>query len=448
MASTFLLQKILILLIVWSPCPSTSFHTSGWITQKQHRCLQKDSWFVLESQQVSTVESDRQQQGEETTAPSKGALSMSVDELAEVLGGKGRALLAWDCYSIGIDPAIFFGDPTFENADEIRSLLPTQRRTQTLGKDALSKLSSLYKNNGGQVEGGVASLSHISRASDDTTKLLLKLQDGLEVETVIIPWNGVRSTLCISSQVGCRQGCTFCATGRMGRLRSLSSDEILSQMFFARKICRLENLPEITNIVFMGMGEPADNAENVIQACKILTSRESFQLSASKVTVSTVAPDPSVFSKLSEASCVLAWSVHAARDDLRKRLVPTTKYTMDELRAGLIQALLDRPANFKRTAMIEVALMSNVNDSLQEADELADFCRPIIEQVPGSKLIVNLIPFNDIGQEVYKKPTNEAVESFQQRLWHQGIYAHVRATRGDDESAACGQLATKKKKNQ
>lgn len=374
-----------------------------------------------------------------------GALSMNVAQLAGVMGGLGRAKLVWDCYSIGIDPALFFapvitlGHDDFET---IHNLLPTSRKKQRLGADALNKLAGLYPGTG-RIEGGVASLSYISQSRDSTTKMLLKLADGLEVETVIIPWNGTRSTLCISSQVGCRQGCRFCATGRMGKLRDLTSDEILAQMFFARKICRLYDLPDVTNIVFMGMGEPADNADNVARAAEILTTRELFQLSATKVTVSTVAPSPDAFAQFAHAPCVLAWSVHAANDKLRRQLVPTTKYPMSELRQGLIDALNERSPNF-RTTMLEVALMKDVNDSLDCADELADFCRVITDSVEGCKLVVNLIPFNDIGHELYEKPDHDAVVAFQKRLWSQGVYAHIRQTRGDDESAACGQLATKR----
>jgi 23S rRNA (adenine2503-C2)-methyltransferase len=366
---------------------------------------------------------------------------MGLDELAVALGGMGRARLAWDCYSIGIDPQIYYAG---ETDPEIQQLLPSCRRTQAMGKEALERLAGLYEA-GGRVEGGVASLSHISTSSDLTTKLLLKLADGMEVETVIIPWRGSRSTLCISSQVGCRQGCTFCATGRMGRLRSLTCDEILAQMFFARKICRIHELPPISNVVFMGMGEPADNVDAVIRATEILTSRELFQLSRTKVTVSTVAPSPDAFLQLGKAPCVLAFSVHAANDALRKKLVPTTKYPMTELRQGMIDSLLARPLN-DRTAMWEVALIAGVNDSMEAAVELADFARVLVDEVPGSKLVVNLIPFNDIGHHLYQKPTREAVVAFQQRLWSHGIYAHIRTTRGDDESAACGQLATAKRK--
>lgn len=134
---------------------------------------------------------------------------MPVDELAAALGGMGRARLVWDCYSIGVDPALFFGTIIRLGRDDfetIYNLLPSSRRSQRLGKDALQKLAALYQESGGRIEGGVASLSHISQSRDSTTKLLLRMTDGLEVETVIIPWKGVRSTLCISSQVGCKQG--------------------------------------------------------------------------------------------------------------------------------------------------------------------------------------------------------------------------------------------------
>ncbi len=291
-----------------------------------------------------------------------------------------------------------------------------------------------------------------------------------------------RTTVCISSQVGCRQGCTFCATGKMGKLRSLTTDEILVQMFFAQKVVRLSNtgnkeqllssvvdetatgggsgdgddakrriavtpLPPITNVVFMGMGEPADNALSVRGAINILTRNELFHLSATRVTVSTVAPTPKAFYEFQDCRCVLAWSVHAVRDDLRKMLVPTTKYSMVELRQGFIDTLKQRSL---RTAMIEIALIDEVNDSMREADELADFVGEITSQVPGCNIVCNLIPYNDIGgggtvSSLFRKPSMERVMAFQKRLQELGVYAHVRGTRGDDESAACGQLATSRK---
>jgi radical SAM superfamily enzyme YgiQ (UPF0313 family) len=185
-----------------------------------------------------------------------GALSRTVVELAPELGnGLGRARLAWDCYRIGVDPAT---ETTWDTA--ITKFLPSGRRTQRLGVRAQQQLAQLHQRTCGgaaidRVDGGVAKLVHQQSALDGTTKLLLELHDKTMVETVIIPWNDNRSTLCISSQVGCRQGCTFCATGKMGKVRSLSTDEILAQMFFARKLCRLhpEILPPVTNVVFMGM---------------------------------------------------------------------------------------------------------------------------------------------------------------------------------------------------
>ena len=196
---------------------------------------------------------------------------------------------------------------------------------------------------------------------------------------------------------------------------------------------------------YIPLGEPSDNAKNVVQATKILTTRSLFQISASKVLISTVAPTPDSFMELAKAPCVLAWSVHAVNDDLRKKLVPTTKYSMVELRQGLIDALLSRPMN-TRTCMLEVALMKGVNDRLEHADELAEFTQVILDQVPGVKPHINLIPFNDIGKHsLYDRPTSGDVAAFQKRLQSKGLYVHVRTTRGDDKTAACGQLATSKK---
>mmetsp|Transcript_460 Transcript_460/g.714 ORF Transcript_460/g.714 Transcript_460/m.714 type:complete len:487 (-) Transcript_460:2755-4215(-) len=432
-----------------------------------------------EKEQKSALLDDK----EECEREKIGAISMNVDQLAIELEGRGRARLVWDYYRIGVDPLVYFrhGDhntctnsgnnepsmsittaspDTLQNflkhmegseegddeKEKIRNLLPTCRKTQGLGVNALKKLEALYEHGG--LEGRTATLSFVSTSSDGTTKLLIKLADGLEVETVIIPWHDKGwSTVCISSQVGCRQGCTFCATGRMGKLRSLTSDEILAQFYFALKICRLSssNIPPLSNVVFMGMGEPADNAEAVCRATEILTDVDLFHMGQSKVTVSTVAPSPNAFASFKDAPCVLAWSVHAANDELRKKLVPTTKYTMHELRKGLIDTLLYKPKRL-RAIMLEVALIKDINVHPEAAEELAEFAKVIIDSVPGAKLVVNLIPFNDIGHPTYRKPSDEDVKVFQNILWERSIFTHIRTTRGDDESAACGQLATKKEK--
>lgn len=174
-----------------------------------------------------------------TSIEKKGAISMQMDELSQALGGEEKAQIVWDLYSIGIDPADYFGTINlgYDDYESIFSMLPSERRTQKLDPETLSKLAALYPE-GGKVEGGVAKLSYISSASDSTTKILLTLADGLQIETVIIPWKGQLSTLYVSTQVECRQG----------KIRNLTSAEILSQLFFAKKLCRLEGLPEITNI--------------------------------------------------------------------------------------------------------------------------------------------------------------------------------------------------------
>ena len=196
---------------------------------------------------------------------------------------------------------------------------------------------------------------------------------------------------------------------------------------------------------FWGMGEPSDNAIAVRTAIDIMTRNDLFQLSASRVTVSTVAPTPQAFEQFGNSKCVLAWSVHAANDTLRRRLVPTTKHSMVELRQGLIHTLQHRSY---RTVMIEVTLIHNINDSIIEANEMAEFLLHITNSVPGSKLACNLIPYNDIGSMMsgYSKPPLERIIAYQNRLQEYGIQAHVRGTRGDDEMAACGQLVTNRAK--
>ena len=421
---------------------------------------------------------------------SRSPLSMTVDELATALGGRGRALAAWDMYRIGVDPLTYYADATAEHVDvdaavyqvvaegagpqwselmmgdednkapstkreSISSLLPGKRRNEGLGKGALQLLANLHTKASssttisGGIEETIGRLSHISTSNDGTTKLLIRMaSDGLEVETVIIPWydrEKPRSTLCVSSQVGCAQGCTFCATGRMGRLRSLTSDEILAQVWYARKVCRVMGIPSVDNIVFMGMGEPADNADAVVIAAEALADRQRYEMAQSRITISTVAPNPEAFATLGKAPAALAWSVHASQDALRKKLVPTTKYSMEDLRLGFVEALQARSKKL-RTTMLEIALIDGVNDGMEEADHLADFALRICEDVPGAKVVVNLIPYNSIDHPTYRKPTEEAVSAFQKRLMEKGVMVYVRTTRGDDESAACGQLATKKKK--
>lgn len=425
---------------------------------------------------------------EKSTQPTSSALSMNLDELTRELRGRGKAQLSWDCFRVGVDP-FHFHNPAFpehelDNAlrgllnhndyplctrKDIQQHLSSRRESQTMGSKALKALSLYCYPSSLGIESSIATLSQITRSNDGTTKLLIKLVNtDFYIESVIIPNPGWgKSTLCISSQVGCAQGCVFCATGKMGRLASLTPDQILVQLYYANKVCRVinssnsnssnsdgtpgsdksQNLPQIDNVVFMGMGDAADNVESVKKAVEVMTDRSCFALAPSKITISTVGPSPDVFDKLAQADAVLAWSVHAVRDDLRKKLVPTTKYTMEELRDGVVHALVNRSKRL-RALMLEIALMDGLNDGVQEAEELADFCIDLTSRVEGMKLMVNLIPFNDIGYEQYRRSSDANVAAFQKVLVDKGVKTYVRTTRGDDESAACGQLATKKRKKQ
>lgn len=330
-----------------------------------------------------------------------------------------------------------------------RQQIKNEFASRCVGNPLGTRTLRMIRDKFGSIENNVATLSKLTICNDGTAKLLLKLHyDGLEVEAVIIPWdNRNKSTLCISSQVGCRQACTFCLTGRMGKLRSLSTSEILSQVYWASKICRVYDMYPLDNAVFMGMGEPADNVKSVTEAAISLTDRKMFQLAPRRVTISTIAPSPNAFEMLGRSNVTLAWSVHASDDELRRQLVPTTSHPMTELRDALIRTLQGRSKRL-RHMMIEVTLLDEINDSTREARHLAKFCEPLLTQVDGIKLIVNLIPWNDIGATFgpalhYRQPSMERVLAFQKVLADCGILCYVRTTRGDDKNAACGMLATK-----
>jgi len=422
-----------------------------------------------------------------------GPLSSTFTELSDEMGGSGRAAVIWDCLRAGIDPNLYYrNDSGIDSSDKaiVESWLEAmsadfdandisltkndllgKRKDQGLGADALSRLQKLMKQCRSSaacaddsvtesihtIENSIGSISHIKVSADGTTKLLLRLARGYEVESVIIPWlDKGFSTVCVSSQVGCAQACRFCATGKMGKMADLTAEEILCQIYFANKVCRIVSsiaaagdsattLPPCDNVVLMGMGEPADNAVAVVRAVSTMADRRMFSLAQSKITVSTVAPNPSAFTTLGSSPAALAWSVHAVDDSLRKELVPTTKFSMEELKDGLVEALKSRSKKLRRT-MLEVALIDSVNDSEKDAKLLISLAQSIMADVEGSKVVVNLIPFNDIGHPTYRTPSMEKVLGFQKIITDGGVLCYVRTTRGDEENAACGQLATSRSK--
>jgi len=342
-----------------------------------------------------------------------------VEELGRLLGGTGKAKLVWDSLRDGLSPW-----------DNEEGVTPKAR----------ALLASHFE--------GIPGVSLETVAGDGTTKMLVDLCDGLQVESVVIPNRGKpsaqgplkpRTTLCVSSQVGCNRACDFCATGKMGFIRQLTAHEILAQVYHGLRVVREQGLPELHNVVFMGMGEPLNNPLNVMQAATILTNDQCFGLARSKVTVSTVGPSPAAIRAAGTIPAMLAWSVHAADDDLRRRLVPTTAHTMVELRDTFHKVLSARTRQLS-VFMVAVTLIEGLNDGLEQADALVELLRPLKEVTKG--LVVDLIPYNDIGEGGFVRAGADNVDAFQRRVRDAGFSCFVRVTRGDDELAACGQLAT------
>lgn len=268
------------------------------------------------------------------------------------------------------------------------------------------------------------------QASDDgTCKWLLRVDAGNSVETVLIPEPG-RNTLCISSQVGCALDCTFCATAQQGFNRNLSSAEILGQLWLARE---LRPELEISNVVFMGMGEPLVNFDNVVRAINVMLDDCAYGLSKRRVTLSTSGVVPALY-RLREACDVsLAVSLHAPTDELRDILVPLNrKYPIRELMAACRHYLAGQTA--RRRITWEYVMIDGLNDGDQQARQLVR----LIGNIPSK---VNLIPFNPFPNTSYRRSPQPRIDRFRDLLLQAGITTITRRTRGEDIAAACGQLA-------
>jgi len=270
-----------------------------------------------------------------------------------------------------------------------------------------------------------------SHADDaQTVKTLWRLDDGGLIESVLMHYPD-RSTLCVSSQVGCAMGCSFCATGQAGFTRHLTTGEIVEQVARARAASQATNR-RLSNVVFMGMGEPLANEPNLWPA--IETIHHEYELSARHITVSTVGMIPGI-RLLAERPLpvTLAVSLHAADDATRSRLVPiNSRYPI----ADLMDACKFYLAKRRRRISFEWALIAGVNDTREQAEALADLCRqlrPIAH--------VNLIPLNDTPGYPVRGSARSVVDAFRAILEGRGVSATVRRTRGDDIAAACGQLA-------
>jgi len=262
---------------------------------------------------------------------------------------------------------------------------------------------------------------------DGTEKFLFKLADGRFIETVHIP-SARRGTVCVSTQVGCKFGCAFCASGFSGFDRNLAASEIVSQVLFLRHDLGLH----VSHVVFMGMGEPLDNFDQVGRAVRILNSPRGAAIAARRITISTCGVLPGIERLKSLGLQVeLSVSLHAAKDELRNRLVPINRtYPLSRLTA----ALKDFSRETGRKVTLEYVLVSGVNDSLEAADRLAGLAGRVQAKV-------SLIPFSDVGVKGFKASAPEAVEAFRQRLENKRVAVTVRRSKGGDIGAACGQLA-------
>lgn len=273
----------------------------------------------------------------------------------------------------------------------------------------------------------------MQRSSDGTVKNAVRLHDGLIVESVLIP-TPTRTTACVSSQVGCSLDCKFCATARLKRMRNLNPDEIYDQVVAIDNESRLYFNRPLSNIVFMGMGEPLMNYNNVIKSIDKITSPEGLGMSPKRITVSTSGV-PKMIKKMADDNVKfnLAVSLHSAIDEVRTSIMPFNKtFPLNDLR----EALEYWYAKTKRKISYEYVVWKGINDTQKDIDAFVKFCK----YVPCK---VNIIEYNPIDDGDFKQATNEALEHYINTLEKNRIVVNVRRSRGKDIDAACGQLANK-----
>lgn len=260
-------------------------------------------------------------------------------------------------------------------------------------------------------------------APDGTKKFLIELDDGKLVESVLI-FHKRTVCACLSSQVGCAMKCSFCATGKMGFKRNLSADEIIGQFDL------MDDVARITNVVFMGMGEPLHNYDNVVESINVLRSKG---LSWKKITLSTVGLPDKIVRLGKDTQCRLALSLHAPNDELRSKLVPVnTRFKIQEV----LDACKEYPSHRHNPVMVEYVLLAGVNDRPEHARQLAG----LLKQLKFCD--VNLIPYNPVSGIEYGRPTGDSASAFKQILVEAGFKTIIRTTKGIEEKMACGMLAT------
>ena len=270
-------------------------------------------------------------------------------------------------------------------------------------------------------------------SNDGTRRYLVRDADGELAETVFIPEEH-RNTICVSSQVGCALACTFCLTGQLGLTRNLSAGEIVTQALIAQRDNLTSETRDSFNIVLMGMGEPLHNYDNVMKALRILHDEHGLNMSMSRITLSTAGMLPAIERLANEPMIPnLAISLTGATNEKRDQLMPINrKYPIERL----IEAVRNFPFKHRQRVTFEYVLLQGVTDSPQDAMNL-------VKLLKGLRAKVNLIPLNEAEELPYRRPSEAAVERFQQILIDHHISAFVRKNRGNDISAACGQLKKK-----
>lgn len=276
-------------------------------------------------------------------------------------------------------------------------------------------------------------VDNIQRSSDGTVKNAVKLHDGLVVESVMIPTES-RTTACVSSQVGCAMGCTFCATARLKKQRNLNPDEIYDQVAAISRESELLYGHKLTNIVFMGMGEPLLNYDNVMKAIDKITSDEGLGMSPRRITLSTVGI-PKMIKRMADEQVKfnLALSLHSALDEVRSKMMPVNiSNNLDELMDSL-QYWHHKTGN---RITFEYVVWKGINDKQKDIDALVHYCK----QVPAK---VNLIEYNPIDDGEFEQASPIIIDHYVSELEKNGIIVNIRRSRGKDIDAACGQLANK-----
>lgn len=318
--------------------------------------------------------------------------------------------------------------------EQLNLIINNIYRSRSKDINKYSQLSEKLIKKFNQLDNQLPEIIKEEKARDGTIKFLVQLHDKESVEMVLLPFYK-KYTLCVSSQVGCAMGCKFCFTAIQGYKRNLKAEEIIGQVLLAKEYLKKNAIKkDLTNIVFMGQGEPLHNFENLKKAISILTMRNGLSISERNITVSTVGYVPGLKRYLELNGVNLALSLHAVNEEKRAKIIPLNqKYPLSEIS----QVIDSFQLNKKQTIEYEYLLIKEFNDNDQDAKDLAEF-------LSNRTHMINIIPFNPFPGSSLKRPSKDEAYEFKEKLVQYGLRSMVRSTKGDDILAACGQLNSKK----